>query len=209
MRRRRVLTQDSFDQLLAWLDPDREQAAIRYEALRISLIRVLTWRGCNNAEDLADETINRVAEKVYLLKNTFVGNPAIYFYAVAKRLLKEEQRYAKSQVSISESNSISEFAPDPVEPADEAVYECLASCLQRAGKEKENMILSYYTGERQRKIANRKAMADQLGIPLNVLRVRMYRIRSSLETCIQECVRSRTKTNQIVKARAGAESPGK
>lgn len=191
MVKRRALTQDNFDQLLGWLDPDREQAAIKYETIRLSLIKILTWRGCNNGEDLADETINRVAEKVHLLRDTFVGDPAVYFYAVAKRLLREEQRKAKSQVSISEGFSIAQFPRDIDEPSDDILYDCLSSCLQSAGEQKKEMILSYYVGERHLKIENRKAMADRLGIPLNALRVRMHRIRTSLERCIQRCVMSR------------------
>src|SRR5690242_11005752 len=136
MVKRRVLTQTNFDQLLDWLDSDREQAANRYEAIRVSLIKILTWRGCNNAEDLADETINRVAEKVHLLKTTFVGDPAVYFYAVAKRLVKEEQRKTKLQVHISEGDKFVEFPEENKETADDGLYECLASCLQRAGEKK-------------------------------------------------------------------------
>lgn len=191
MVKRRVLTQDSFDQLLAWLDPDRERAAIKYEAIRVSLIKILTWRGCNNGEDLADESINRVAEKVHLLRNTFVGDPAIYFYAVAKRLLKEEQRKAKSQVALSEGFNIPDFPRETDDPTDDILYDCLCSCLRNAGEQKKEMILSYYVGERHVKITNRKAMAARLGIPLNALRVRMHRIRAALERCIQNCVRSR------------------
>jgi DNA-directed RNA polymerase specialized sigma24 family protein len=67
----------------------------------------------------------------------------------------------------------------------------LSSCLQKAGEQKKAMILSYYVGERHAKIANRKAMAERLGIPLNGLRVRMHRIRGALERCIQNCVKSR------------------
>jgi RNA polymerase sigma factor (sigma-70 family) len=188
MVKRRVLTQTNFDQLLDWLDADRERAAIRYEAIRVSLIKILTWRGCNNGEDLADETINRVAEKVHLLKDTFVGDPAIYFYAVAKRLVKEEQRKTKSQVSISEGFNVLDVPPEPGEPTEFILYDCLRSCLRNAGEQKKEMILSYYVGERHVKIANRKALAEQLGIPLNALRVRMHRIRTALEQCIQNCV---------------------
>src|SRR5689334_4150850 len=192
LKRRRVLTKDKFEQLLAWLDPEREQAAIRYEAIRISLIRILTWRGCNNAEDLADETINRVAEKVHLLRETYVGDPAIYFYAVAKRLAKEEQRRANSEVAISEGYYVARFPDETDAATEETLYECLSACLRRAGEEKGRMILSYYSGERNVKIANRRALAEELGIPLNALRVRMHRIRGSLEKCIAKCVKSRT-----------------
>ncbi|HKU76913.1 MAG TPA: hypothetical protein VJR02_23585 [Pyrinomonadaceae bacterium] len=179
LKRRRALTQDGFDQLLAWLDSDREQAAVRYETIRVSLIRILTWRGSNNPEDLADETINRVAEKVHILKNTFVGDPAIYFYAVAKRLFKEEQRNVKAHVSLTEGDKFADPAEDLEEPTDECLYDCLASCLREAGEENEKLILTYYSGEGNVRITNRKALAQQLGIPLNALRVRMHRIRFS------------------------------
>lgn len=188
LKRRRALTQENFDLLLAWLDCERERAAVKYESIRVSLIKILMWRGSNDAEDLADETINRVAEKVHLLKDTFVGDPAIYFYAVAKRLLKEEQRNAKSQVPISESYNLLGFPREIDEPTDNIVYECLHCCLQSEGAERRDMILSYYVGERNVKIANRKAMAERLGIPLNSLRVRMYRIREGLEACIENCI---------------------
>jgi DNA-directed RNA polymerase specialized sigma24 family protein len=32
-------------------------------------------------------------------------------------------------------------------------------------------------------------MAEQLGIPLNALRIRMYRLRQDLETCILDCTK--------------------
>lgn len=193
LKRRRALTQDGFDQLLAWLDSDREQAAGRYETIRVSLIRILTWRGSNNPEDLADETINRVAEKVHLLTNTFVGDPAIYFYAVAKRLFKEEQRNAKAHVSLTEGDKFADPAEDLEEPTDECLYDCLASCLRETGKENEKLILTYYSGEGNVRITNRKTLAQQLGIPVNALRVRMHRIRSSLEICIEKCIRNERK----------------
>lgn len=190
LKERHALTQDGFDQLLAWLDSDREKAAIRYETIRVSLIRILRWRGSNNAEDLADETINRVIEKVDLLEKTFVGDPAIYFYAVAKNLFKEEQRTAKAHTGLSEGDKLTQPPPSLDETTDECIYDCLSFCLRHEGKEIEKMILAYYSGDGQVKIANRKALAEQLGIPLNALRVRMHRIRTSLEMCIENCVRN-------------------
>lgn len=207
LKRRRVLTKDNFEQLLAWLHPDRDQAAMRYEAIRTSLIRILTWRGCNNAEDLADEAINRVAEKVDLLRETYVGDPAIYFYAVAKRLAKEEQRRATSEVAISEGYNVATFQDETDAATEDALYECLSACLRRAGPEKGRMILSYYSGERNVKIANRRILAEELGIPLNALRVRMHRMRASLENCIEKCVKSRTA--ELQRTRSLEKSKGK
>ncbi|HEY7785163.1 MAG TPA: hypothetical protein VIB00_10575, partial [Pyrinomonadaceae bacterium] len=56
-----VLTQESFDALLHWLDPQRDRAGLRYEEIRRSLIKIFACRGCAEPEDLADETINRVS----------------------------------------------------------------------------------------------------------------------------------------------------
>ncbi|HUA58481.1 MAG TPA: hypothetical protein VML19_06995 [Verrucomicrobiae bacterium] len=38
------------------------------------------------------------------------------------------------------------------------------------------------------KIDARKRLADALGIPLNILRTRICRIRSALETCVSACL---------------------
>ena len=77
------LTQENFDQLLAWLDPNREQAGRRYEDIRRKLVKIFVSRGCIIAEELADETINRVAMKVHEIVDTYTGDPALYFYGVA------------------------------------------------------------------------------------------------------------------------------
>ena len=55
---------DPFDELLEWLDPDREKAGRRYEAIRAGLIRMYVARGVSDAEYYADETIDRVARKI-------------------------------------------------------------------------------------------------------------------------------------------------
>ena len=57
-----VLTQEDFDRLLRWLDANLEAAGKEYEAIRQRLIKIFARRGCSEAEDLADETINRVTE---------------------------------------------------------------------------------------------------------------------------------------------------
>ena len=58
------LTKEAFDSLLSWLDPDREWAGEKYEVIRARLIKVFAYRGCHTPEELADETINRVAKKI-------------------------------------------------------------------------------------------------------------------------------------------------
>src|SRR6478672_10875246 len=78
-----VLTQESFDALLDWLDPHREQAGQKYEDIRRRLIKLFVCRGCPEPEDLADETINRVIKKLKEIESGFTGDKARYFYGVA------------------------------------------------------------------------------------------------------------------------------
>ncbi|HEU0172831.1 MAG TPA: hypothetical protein VFV58_01090 [Blastocatellia bacterium] len=60
-----VMTREAFDRMLAELHPDSERADEQSEKIRQKLVKLFEWRGCAHAEDLADETFNRVAQKIY------------------------------------------------------------------------------------------------------------------------------------------------
>jgi RNA polymerase sigma factor (sigma-70 family) len=185
------MTQQPFDELLDWFDPaDRNRAAAKYETIRRSLIKIFVWGGCIDAEGMADEAFNRVEAKAQELKATFDGDPALYFYGVAKRLIKECQRSAQSRVSLDEAGDPA--APLPVEDDEEGdparESECLRRCLGKLSPADRKLILSYYMKDKQAKIDYRKELARQLGIVTNALRVRVYRIRAVLEECIEQCL---------------------
>ena len=80
----------AFDRLLRWLDPDRDKAGARYEKIRHRLIRIFACRGCYDAEDLADQSVNVVLTKIDWLVENYDGNPELYFYAVAKKIFLEQ-----------------------------------------------------------------------------------------------------------------------
>jgi len=66
--------------------------------------------------------------------------------------------------------------------------ECLHSCLLKLSADKRELILNYYAKEKQAKIEHRTEMARQLGTTVETLRVRVYRIRATLEGCIERCL---------------------
>ena len=72
------LEQQDFDRLLNWLDADRDRAGLLYERIRWRLVTILASRGCALAEELADETIDRVARRVADIEQIYVGDKAIY-----------------------------------------------------------------------------------------------------------------------------------
>lgn len=182
MKKKTDLTQKEFDILLAWLDPDREQAARKYQTLHSGLIQIFTLRGCSSAEDLADETINRVARKVITLAGTYVGDPAKYFFGVAKKIYLESHREKTTQ--IESEGVIPDVPQDDVEPE----YDCLERCLDALPPDSKQFILQYYREEKQAMINARKVVGLELNLSPTALRVRAHRIRKTLEACIRECL---------------------
>jgi hypothetical protein len=85
-------TEESFDALLNWLNSDLEIAAQKYEVIRLGLIRIFNSRGLPNAEAFADEVIVRVSRRLPEIVDTYVGDPARYFYGVAQNVLREYLR---------------------------------------------------------------------------------------------------------------------
>ena len=181
-----VLTQESFDELLAWLNPQREQAGMQYEDIRNKLVRIFMHRGCAVAEDLADETINRVARKVHELKDYYVGEPAAYFYGVARNVFFD---YCKQRPETSDLETES-LAASPVEALRdlEPEYRCLEKCLGALSPPNRELILEYYFEKGTTKIKNHKEMALRLGIAVNALRIRMCRLRAELKECMRQCL---------------------
>lgn len=176
------LSQDSFDELLAWLHPDREQAGKIYEDIRQRLIKIFAYRGSPVAEDLADETINRVAKKVHEIRSTYVGDPALYFHGVARYVYLE---YVKKTPDPLPHVLISE----PEEPEESEVeYLCLERCMRHLTPNNSQLVLEYFQDEKRAKIEHRKELTERLGISLNALRIRAHRVCASLKKCMRECL---------------------
>jgi DNA-directed RNA polymerase specialized sigma24 family protein len=180
MKKQWDTTQEAFDRLLGWLDNDRDQAGKRYETIRRRLIKIFTCRGCREADDLADETINRVTAKVPEVAPNYEGDPLLYFYGVARRVHSEylrTQNRSVRPVPVIESND-----------DDERMYECLDHCMGRVPDKTREIVLRYYENEKKAKIDDRKALADELAIGVNALRIRAHRIRLLLRKCVTSCI---------------------
>jgi RNA polymerase sigma factor (sigma-70 family) len=179
---KKVITQTEFAAMLAWLDPHSEQrAAEKYEEIRRRLVQIHERRGCREAEELFDETSNRVCKKVKEVAPTYTGDPALYFYAVANKVCLEYLKKNKKRV------------PTPPSPPDteevERRHACLDHCLGKQSPVSRELILQYYEGEKQAKIQHRQRVADLLGIDLKTLRVRARRIRVKLLECMSDCLK--------------------
>ena len=177
------LTRESFEALLAWLDPNREIAGQKYEDIRTRLIKIFACRGCYEPEDLADETINRVTNKLEEIEATFIGERARYFYGVANKVHLEYLRKKPAPPLPAVTNTSEEA---------ERRYRCLDLCASKLTPENRELVFQYYQEEKRAKIEHRKHLADRLGIAVNALRIRAHRIRKSLQDCVRECLEEAT-----------------
>ena len=179
------MTPENFDELLAWLGTDRtgivdrNRGAIKYEEIRSRIIKIYRNRGCHYAEEIADETVNRVCKKVKELKSKYEGNPAHFFYAVAKKVYLE---FLKAPPRVLPP-------PPPDDPQEvERRHACLDKCLDELKPESKELILRFYEGEKREKIDNRKRLARLLGIDSKALSLRALRIRRELRQCMRRCL---------------------
>lgn len=133
---------------------------------------------------MTDDTIDRVALKVDSLAGTYTGDPALYFYAVAKRVLLEYLRKRPAP---------SHLLPQ-VEQLEnkEQEFDCLERCLGKLSQNNRDLVLCYYKAEKKAKIDQRKELAINMDIALNALRIRVCRIRAVLHECVQRCLEQET-----------------
>ena len=190
MARDSAIPPESFEEILAWLNPDRDVAAQMYVQLRYDLAKLFMWGRCTDPEGMTDETFDRVAKKVHEVRQSYQGDPRLYFRAVANNLIKENFKKIKTQVSLDNID-----LPDhKVETAEATadIEDCLQSCLRKLDVEKRKLILAYYAKEKQAKIDYRHELAQRLGISVETLRVRVFRIRASIEGCIESCLKRKS-----------------
>lgn len=179
------LTRESFAKFLADLDSDPQRAGERYEQLRRKLIRIFEWRGSATPEELADETLNRLARKID--EGEVVRDLSGYAGGCARLVWLESLKEQERERSALEDLSVTS---QHTAQTDTQPVECFESCLENLPAENRALILDYYREEKSAKIELRKQLAAKLGTPPNALRIRAHRIRVQLETCVGDCLRN-------------------
>jgi DNA-directed RNA polymerase specialized sigma24 family protein len=194
-----TLTADSFSLLLAALDADETRAAEKYEALRYKLVNLLTWRGCveSDADDLADQTLDRVAAKI--AEGEKVENVQAYAATVA-RFISLEHKRKRREDAVGDELPETAVAPeiDILQDRDDRM-DCLRECLAETvpNPTDQKIIVGYYDTESNEKNKNaRKRLAESLEMSIGALKVKACRLRDKLERCINDCVARVTKSSQ-------------
>lgn len=185
-----LLTQTGFDQFLALLDADREQAGAKYESLRVRLVKFFEWRNCETPEELTDTVFDRITKKI--AAGEHLRNINVYSVTVAQFVFKEECRRRTHQFQSIEDHpgiedSRSENSAPEMNETDEARLECLDQCLAEFSDEQRHLVTAYYDTDERTMIATRKRLANALDISLNTLRIRVCRLKAKLEDCTKDC----------------------
>jgi len=188
-------TQDSFQTFLNWLDQGVDSAGKKYLEMHRRLVAYFDRKNCLAADELADETLARVAQKLQEKGEITDLSPAHYCYVTAKFVFLEYLRHAKhgraglEEYSASGQPSAGPGAhlPDPGDDDQEQLLSCLERCLKRLSAIDHELILEYYQGEKQEKIRCRRELGLRLGLSANALTIRACRIRTRVEQCVKDC----------------------
>jgi DNA-directed RNA polymerase specialized sigma24 family protein len=186
------VTREAFDRLLAALAADREQAGELYVALRKRLTfffeRKFERKGRRSAEELTDETINRVSRR--LAEGELIQNLSGYCYRVAQHVAQEHwKECATREEALDEATSP---ARDPEQEArvheaerrSQQRFACMRACLHELAEQDRALIVRHCTAER----GERAQLAAELGLTLNALRLRVFHIRAKLKPCRDRCL---------------------
>jgi RNA polymerase sigma factor (sigma-70 family) len=175
------LTPERFATFLAFLSADIDEAANEYERLRFRLTTFFAHRNCLFAEDLTDETINRVALKI---GEEHIENKLAYFFGVARNVFLESLRKERRHENVDELS----IAAAPPADEEDRKGQFLDKCLSELPEDNRRLILDYMSQEKQAKIDLHKRLAESLNMTQTALRMKVVRIKQKLKLCLQECM---------------------
>lgn len=189
-----VQTPGAFRHLLTWLDEGVDSDGERYVEMRRRLVAYFGRKRCLSPDQLADETLNRVARKLDELGAITDASPAHYCYIVARFVFLEYLRGTEHhQAGLDQATGLPDILSSPAAAladeadADEQRFAGLDRCLRQLTEYDRVLILEYYSGDRGLRIESRRQLAARLGLTANALTVRACRIRATLEACVKAC----------------------
>jgi len=194
-KRDETLTPRAFRRLLNWLDEGTDSGGHKYLEMRQRLVTYFDRKNCAMPDELADETLNRVARRLEEEGVIKSDAPARYCYIVARFVFMEHLRASQKDAALlddvqrqTRGDNVVPSEADEEKEITEKMLNCLEQCTGKLEPLNREIITRYYVGKGQVKIENRRALAEELGITANALIIRACRIRDKLEACVRQCV---------------------
>lgn len=186
-----ALTPENFNCLLGALGPERDSAGERYESLRRRLLIFFAARGAAPADVLADEALDRTARRV---AEGVMPSPSIesFVLGIARNLVREQWKQPRAmEVDWARMAAPSSVMEDPR-------AECLDECLRSLAPQSRQWVERFYSHQGAEKIRAREALAAEIGIDANALRVRLHRVRAKLAQCVSACLRRNESSEKVI-----------
>ena len=183
---KRTLNSSEFDHLLRRLDEDRERAGLKYEEVRRTLMRYFAVRKCFPEEDLADETLDRVARR---LESAQIYNLSVFIWGVARIIVLELGRRPQ-EVSIETVQLLKCLKTEHAEQAiirreeRQRRLECFLKCLRDLSPTDRRILLEYQYHSRGRE--SKERLARRFNITPQGLRTRAHRVWRRVENKLCE-----------------------
>jgi DNA-directed RNA polymerase specialized sigma24 family protein len=181
----KAATPAEFSAFIEWLDAGVPSGGRSYIEMHARLVSYFARKGCTVPNELADDTLTRVARRLREEGAIAAAAPAQYCYIVARFVLLEHLRGAERKHLELMSNAGDRMPP--VDADQERLLACLDDCLGRLAQNDRALILSYYAGEGPERIAGRRALAVRFGLSPNALMIRASRVRERLRACVAGC----------------------
>jgi RNA polymerase sigma factor (sigma-70 family) len=181
-------TPEQFHQFLLWLHPDSDQAAQKHETIRGGLYRFFARRNYYDPDYLVDVTLSRVIAKIETIELHENVTQVGYIRGFAEHIYREALRHNKEDQldPIADQNKFSQ-PESPDYSVQEQETSCLHECLAKLKPEDRELLQKYYAPNRDRRELSRQRMAEEMGLTIDNLRVKVMRRREKLRTCLSGC----------------------
>ncbi len=197
------------EQLLRRLNPDRELALRQYDKLRNRLMVFFNHRGCAFADELADETLDRLAAKLDTGAEIDPNDIERYAIGIAKHVHQEGVRNPLNSAQPIEDTSTGEaieVGSHDIEVLQQligqAARRCRNKCLaNNLTDEERGLILEYYKDDWRQQVESRKRLAATLSLSPEGLRSRASRILKELKACARKCLDGENKLQRVQQSR--------
>lgn len=168
---------------------DPPSVGAQFEALRRRLVFYFESHRCDDPEELAHITLDRLMRKHG--ERVEVRDLVRYSYGVAQNVLYEYLRRKKAEKRyVGEQKYRAHVGADDGGAAagKELRLRCLDECVAHLSPEDRALLADYFKGRGRGRQERRRVMAEQLNISREALTMRVFHLKRRLRKCVVKCV---------------------
>jgi DNA-directed RNA polymerase specialized sigma24 family protein len=167
---------------------DEQSAGERFEGLRGKLVFYFESRRCDDPEELAHETLERLMRRHD--EQVEVKDLMRYSYGIAKNVLQEHwrEKKAKQKYVTEEGRRPQVNTDDEAAAGKERRLKCLEECSAGLSTGERTLLTDYFGGRGRGIQKRRRSMAEELNISREALTLRVFHLKHRLRKCIEKCL---------------------